>query len=80
MRIEAFPGDEDTPAGGVRITLEKHNPVRDVSTLEEHDFTLAEAELILQGLPSVIEKAKEHAAIRRQYERRNLIKELERLG
>ena len=73
MRIEAT-------LDGIRITLEKANLHREgVLHLEEHDFTLSEAERILEGLPTVITQARELADVKRQYERRNLRQELERL-
>ena len=73
MRLEATPD-------GVRITLEHSNQYRQgILETEEHDFTVAEAEAILQGLPGVLAQAKEMAEVKRHYELRNLRSQLARM-
>ena len=42
----------------------------------EHEFTLAEAEKLLAGLPDVIEQAREQDRIRRHYEKVALRRQL----
>ena len=73
MRLEPTPE-------GVTVTIERPNPAREGMLLTDtYEFTVEEAEKLVEGLPQVLVHCREMAATKREYELRNLRAQLGRL-